>query len=85
VRRAAPDAEILLVGPVAGDAQAAALQPSSAAVLAFAKGSHVHYVDGVSHHWVGGQIDATYGLPTADALVSVGTGLGHEVERLLAG
>jgi hypothetical protein len=84
VERAAPDAKVLIVGPVAGDARVTALRPVGDVLAAYAKQTAQHYVSGVTHHWVGRQVDADQGLPTADALKSVGIGLGGEVEKLLA-
>jgi hypothetical protein len=82
VNKAAPEATVLLVGPVAPKDQAATLQPVRDAVHSVAVIADIHWVDPTASGWVGPRVDAENEV-TADGLKTVGARLGSEAKALL--
>jgi hypothetical protein len=83
-KKAAPNAAVLLSGPIAPAARGAELRTLRDAVHGAALATGEHWVDPISGGWVGsGQIDAT-GSVTADGLKAAGKALGAAAAKLLA-
>ena len=67
-RKAAPNASVLPVAPVSGDAQGGGLRSVRDVIHTYATTAKQHAMDGMSRHRGGTQIDSINSLPTVDAL-----------------